>query len=119
MQRPKHMTSAQKWFNVGLRCRRWNNNKPVLGKCIVLADSTIRTDGLNIAIYINPEIFSHKPWGPKGFFQFEISLNVSVRSFCFISMPMLWVYGHYKYFYAYSAEIDFRRQNVTPTDVRF
>ena len=26
--------------------------------------------------------------------------------------------GQYTYFYAYSAEIDFRRQNLTSTDVR-
>ena len=32
------------------------------------------------------------------FFQFEISINVFVISFHFISMPMLAVYGHYKYF---------------------
>ena len=31
---------------------------------------------------------------------------------------MLYVYGHYKYFYSYSAEIDFSRQNLTSTDVR-
>ena len=28
---------------------------------------------------------------------------------------MLWDYGHYKYFYSYSAGIDFRRQNLTST----
>ena len=32
---------------------------------------------------------------------------------------MLWVYGHYKYCYSYSAGIDFRRQNLTSTDVKF
>ena len=32
---------------------------------------------------------------------------------------MLWVYGHYEYFYFYSAGIDFSRQNLTSTDVRF
>ena len=26
---------------------------------------------------------------------------------------MLWVYGHYKYVYSYSAGIDFRRQSLT------
>ena len=31
---------------------------------------------------------------------------------------MLRVFGHYKYFYFYSAGIDFRRQNLTSTDVR-
>ena len=32
---------------------------------------------------------------------------------------MLWVYSSYKYFYFYSAGINFRRQNLTYTDVRF
>ena len=32
---------------------------------------------------------------------------------------MFWLYGHYKYFYPYSAGIDFRRQNLTSADVRF
>ena len=31
---------------------------------------------------------------------------------------MLWVYDHHKYAYFYSAEIDFRRQNLTSTNVR-
>ena len=30
---------------------------------------------------------------------------------------MLWVYGHYKYVYSYSAGIDFSRQNLTSTDM--
>ena len=35
----------------------------------------------------------------KGFFQFEIIINVLVSSFCFIWIHnMLWVYDHYKYF---------------------
>ena len=32
---------------------------------------------------------------------------------------VLWVYGHYKYVYSYSAGLDFSRQNLTSTDVRF
>ena len=40
--------------------------------------------------YINQET--------KGFFQFELKINVLVGSFRFIWIPMLWVYGHYKYF---------------------
>ena len=31
-------------------------------------------------------------------FQFEIIITVLVSSFRFIWIPMLWVYGHYKYF---------------------
>ena len=41
------------------------------------------------------EIFLCKPWRPKGFFQFEIIINVLVSSFCFIYIPMLRVYGYY------------------------
>ena len=55
----------------------------------------------------------------KGFFQFEIVRYFLVSSFCFTWIPMLWVYGHYIYFYSYSAGINFRRQNLTTTDVRF
>ena len=32
---------------------------------------------------------------------------------------LLWGYGHHKYFESYSAGIDFSRQNLTSTDVRF
>ena len=32
---------------------------------------------------------------------------------------MLWVYDKYKYLYDYCTGIDFRRQNLTSTDVRF
>ena len=32
---------------------------------------------------------------------------------------MLWVYGSLKYFYAYSAGIDYSRHNLTSVDVRF
>ena len=49
----------------------------------------------------------------KGFFQFEIIINVIVSSFWFIWIPMLWVYGQQKYFYSYSAGINFSRQNLT------
>ena len=55
----------------------------------------------------------------KGFFQFESIINVFVGSSRFILIPLLWVYDHYKYFYSYSAGIDFRRQSLTSTDVRF
>ena len=42
--------------------------------------------------------------------------NVFVSSFWFIWIPMLWVYGHKKYFYSNSSGIDFdiyRRQILT------
>ena len=32
---------------------------------------------------------------------------------------MLWIFGHYKYFYSHSVGIHFRRQNLISTDVRF
>ena len=37
----------------------------------------------------------------------------------FIWIPMLWVYGHYRYFHSYSASIHIRRHNLMSTDVRF
>ena len=37
----------------------------------------------------------YKPQRPKGYFQFEIILNVLVSSFRFIWIPMLWVYGYF------------------------
>ena len=41
----------------------------------------------------NAEIFLYKLWGPKGFFQFKIIINVLVTccAFPFIWIPMLWV----------------------------
>ena len=48
----------------------------------------------------------------KRVFQFKIIINVLVSSFRFILLPMLWVYGYYKYFNSFSAGIDFRRQNL-------
>ena len=41
----------------------------------------------------------------KGFFRFEIIINVLISSSRFIWIPMLWVYDHYKYVYSYSAGI--------------
>ena len=43
----------------------------------------------------------------------EIIMNVLVRSFRFIWIPMVSVYDHYKYFNYSSAWIDFRRQILT------
>ena len=57
--------------------------------------------------------------GDQRVFQFEIIINVLVSSFWFIWIPMLCVYGHYKYVYSNSAGIAFRRQNLTSEDVRF
>ena len=48
-----------------------------------------------------------------------IIINVLVSPFWFAWIPMICVCGHYKYFNSYSAGIDFRRQNLTSTDVRF
>ena len=61
----------------------------------------------------NAKIFQHKPWRPKGFFIWN---NVLVNCFCFIWIPMLWVYG-YKCLISFSAGIDFRRHNLTSIDV--
>ena len=71
---------------------------------------------------LNPwsaELFLQNPWKPEDFFtQFEIIFNVSVTSSRFIWIPMLWVYGHYKYFYSYSVGIYFsRRRQILTTKV--
>ena len=39
--------------------------------------------------------FLYKPWRPKGFWNHH---NLLVRSFRFIWIPMLWVWGHYIFF---------------------
>ena len=52
--------------------------------------------------------FFIKTFETKVFFQFEIIITGLAGSFWFIWIPMLWVYGHYKYFYSYSEGIDFR-----------
>ena len=44
----------------------------------------------------------------KGFFEFEIIINVLVNSFWFIWIPVLWVCGWFNFFYSHSAGVDFR-----------
>ena len=51
--------------------------------------------------------------------KFKIVINVLVSYFCFIWIPMLCVYGHYRLFNSFSAGIVFRRQNLMSRDVRF
>ena len=56
----------------------------------------------------------------KGFFRFEITINGLVSSFRFILIiHVLWVCDHYIYIISFSTGGDFRRQNLTSTDVRF
>ena len=47
----------------------------------------------------------------KGFFPFEMIIDVLASSFPFIWISKLWVYSHYNYYYSYSAVINIRRQN--------
>ena len=63
---------------------------------------------------INP--YNHINHGAKGFFQFEIMTNVLVSSFCFIWIPVLWVYDQYNFFNSSSAGAVFRRQILTSKD---
>ena len=65
------------------------------------------------------ELFLYKPWRTKDFIKFEYIINVLASSFWFIWISLLWVYDLWKYFYSYSVGIDFSRQNLTSTDVRF
>ena len=62
------------------------------------------------------ELFVFKPWRPKGYFLFEIIINVLVISFWFIWIPMLWVYDHYKYFNSFNAGTVFIRQILMHKD---
>ena len=54
----------------------------------------------------------------KGLFQLEFIINILVSFFWFIWIPMLWIYGHYKYYNSFSVGTVFIRQNLTSTDVR-
>ena len=47
----------------------------------------------------NAALSLNKSWRPKGFFQFEIIVNVLVISFRFIWIPMLRVYSCYRYIF--------------------
>ena len=63
--------------------------------------------------------FFYKNLGGRSvFFRFEIIITVLVRSFWFIWIPFIGVYGHCKYFSLLQCGIDFSRQNLTYTDVR-
>ena len=64
----------------------------------------------------NHEIFLYKP---KGFFSTWNIIHVLFRSFCFLWISMLRVYGHYKKHDFFSVGVNFRRQNLTSVDVRF
>ena len=74
---------------------------------------------LSVNLTLKALNFLKKIMKTKDFFLFEIIINVFVSSSRFIWILMLWVYGHKKYYYFYSAGIDFSRQNLTSTDVRF
>ena len=55
----------------------------------------------------------------KGFFQFEIIINVLVCSFRFIWIHMSSDYGHYNFGIFFSVSTVIRRQNLTSINVRF
>ena len=57
-------------------------------------------------------------WDEKFFFQFVVIINFLLSSFWFSWITMLWVYGHYKYFYSYCAGIDFGPHNLTSSVCR-
>ena len=53
----------------------------------------------------NAELLLFKPWRLKGFFQFNIVINVLVSSFLLVWIPVLWVSEHYEDFNYLSAGI--------------
>ena len=67
----------------------------------------------------NAEICLYKPWRPKDFVQFEIIIHILVSYFRIIWIPMLWVYGRYKYFTLLERDRPYRHQNLTDTYIRF
>ena len=62
------------------------------------------------------ELFLYKRWRP---IWNHHKCHILVSPFCYIWIPMLWVYGHYNLFNYFSAVIVFGRQNLTFSDVRF
>ena len=53
----------------------------------------------NLALWgLTGKALKHFLYKQRGHFQFEIIINILVRSFRFIWIPLLWVYGQYKYF---------------------
>ena len=50
------------------------------------------------------------------FFQFAITTNFLVSSFCFIWISMVWVHGHYSLVNYFRTGTDFRGQNRTSKD---
>ena len=76
-------------------------------KVNVIWTTTIRNNHKHIGVGLchdcksnlyNAELFLYKQWRLKSTFEFEIIINVLVSSFRFICVPMIWVYGHYKFF---------------------
>ena len=64
----------------------------------------------------NAEVFLCKLWRPKGLFSIKCLCKLAPLH---LNTYMLWVYGEYTYYYSFIAGIDFRRQSLTSTDVRF
>ena len=62
------------------------------------------------------EIFSIKHRQQR-FFSIRIIIKFLVIPFCYIWIPMLWVYGHHKNNNSFSSGTAFRRQTLTSKDV--
>ena len=84
------------------------------GSCLIHPQHASHASSSNYAI--SDYCILHKPsqhwntqllkqWRSTSFFKFEILIDVLVISFRFIWIPMLWVYGHYKYLNSLSAGI--------------
>ena len=74
-----------------------------------------RADNKTPVVYFNPlglQRWNINHWERRIFFQFEIIINFLVSSFCFILIPMVWVYDHYKYCNCFSSGTVFRSQNL-------
>ena len=70
------------------------------GKYNILVQIICQSKAKTVIVHITirtQKYFLYKPWRPN-FFSNLLSSKFLVSSFWFIWKPMLWVYGHYKYF---------------------
>ena len=85
--------------------------------CACVTYQLYRHRALMALTLYNAVLYLYKLWRLKAFVQFEIIITVSIYSFRFIRIPILVVYGHYKYFTPIlrgsTLDVVYRRQILT------
>ena len=90
-----------------------DGNMIAVSACFVVA----RSDAMLIIHPYNAELFLYKPWRLV-FSKFQIIKNVIMKITMAPSGSFEYLcYGHYQYFYSFSAGIVFIPQNLTSIDV--